>query len=96
MKKLIIALFVSANLITSAQVRLANVFSDHMVLQQQSEVMMWGWAGSGESILIKPSWSEDTIKIKSRNSADWSATLKTPVAGGPYKIYIKASNEYTE
>ncbi len=93
MKKLILVLLVSACTITNAQVRLANVFSDHMMLQQQTEVLMWGWAGSGENILIKASWSEDTIKIKSRNSADWSAMLKTPIAGGPHKIYIKASNE---
>ena len=31
-----------------AQLRLPAIFGDHMVLQQQSEAAMWGWAGPGD------------------------------------------------
>ena len=92
-KRFLILLFVLFTSTSFAQVRLAGLFSDHVVLQQQSDVKIWGWAGSGEKIIIKPSWSEDTIKTQALNSASWAAILKTPVAGGPFKILIKGSNE---
>jgi sialate O-acetylesterase len=93
MKKLTFICFVLVHLAGKGQVRLASLFTDHMVLQQQAEVSLWGWAGSGERLLIKPSWSEDTIKTKALNSAGWLVKLKTPTAGGPYKILIKGSNQ---
>lgn len=33
-----------------ADVRLPAVFSDHMVLQQQQKIRVWGWADVGESV----------------------------------------------
>jgi sialate O-acetylesterase len=67
-----------------------------MVLQQNSEVAIWGWADASETVKIVASWNNlDTIKVKADNYARWSATLKTIGAGGPHTIKI-LGNQPTE
>ena len=39
-----------------AEVKLPSIFCDNMVLQQQSNVAIWGWAKAGSSISVIPSW----------------------------------------
>src|SRR5258706_7077072 len=76
------------------QLRLPAIFTDHLVLQQQSDVVLWGWAGPSEELTITASWNKfDPLKTKTLNTAAWKASLKTPVAGGPYTITIKGSTE---
>ena len=93
LQRLFILFFLVVGNLATAQVRLPAVFSDHMVLEQQSEIIIWGWANPLEKIKIKPSWSEDTIKLVTLSSAQWSSKLRTPIAGGPHKIMIRGSNE---
>jgi len=71
------------------KISLPAVFSDNMVLQQNSDVAIWGWAGASETVRIVASWnSRDTIKVKADNSAAWETTIRTIGAGGPYTIRI--------
>ena len=39
-----------------AKVVLSSLFTDNMVLQQQTEVQIWGVASFGETVFICPSW----------------------------------------
>lgn len=41
--KLLIILFFLASTIAHANITLPAIFSDHMVLQQNSTVTIWGW-----------------------------------------------------
>ena len=76
-----------------ARIILPNVFSDNMVLQQNSEVAIWGWSDPGETVKIVAGWNEkDTIKVKADNSSKWTTTIKTIGAGGPYSIRILGSS----
>ncbi|MBC8006106.1 MAG: sialate O-acetylesterase [Verrucomicrobia bacterium] len=59
-----------------------------MVLQQNSNVAIWGWAEPAETISIVTSWNNDTIKVKTDNTARWSTSIKTTTAGGPYSIQL--------
>lgn len=79
--------------VSYGQLRLPAVYMDHMVLQQQSPVPIWGWAHPTQDITIHVSWDTTTIKTKSDNATFWAATLYTPVAGGPHSITIKAGGE---
>lgn len=76
-----------------AQLRLPALFDDHMVIQQQSPVPIWGWAHPSQEITIKVSWDTTTLKTKADNTTYWAATLYTPAAGGPHTITIKAGGE---
>jgi arylsulfatase A-like enzyme len=37
----------------SAQLRLPSIFSDHMVLQCEQAVPVWGWAGAVENVIVE-------------------------------------------
>jgi sialate O-acetylesterase len=76
-----------------AGITLPSVFSDNMVLQQNSEASIWGWGNAGELVKIVAGWnSADTITVKADNSARWETSLKTVDAGGPYSIQILGSS----
>ena len=99
MKNKIIILFISFLVITPcafALIELPAVFSDNMVLQQNSEVAIWGWGVPGEELKIVGSWnSTDTATAKCDNKANWKASLKTGDAGGPYTLSIIGSSSKT-
>ena len=71
---------------------LAALFSDHMVLQQNSEVPIWGTCTAGETITITASWGEES-SCKADEKGQWNCLLSTPVAGGPYSIEIKVADQ---
>jgi sialate O-acetylesterase len=75
-----------------AQLRLPAVISSGMVLQQNDSVQIWGWAGPGEKVFVTTSWNNQTDSATTTNLATWQLKVKTPKAGGPYTINIKASN----
>jgi sialate O-acetylesterase len=75
------------------KITLPSVFSDNMVLQQNSQVAIWGWSEPGETVKIIASWNvNDTIKVKANNSSAWTTSIKTIGAGGPYSIQILGSS----
>ena len=87
----LIVLLVSIGL--KAQIKLPVIYNDHMVIQQQATVPIWGWAQPSQDITIKMSWDTTTIRTKSDNGTFWESTINTPTAGGPHTITIKAGND---
>ncbi len=75
------------------QIKLPAVIGDNMVLQQNSEVAIWGWGDPGSEIKVTGSWSKDTVKSKVSNLAEWKLKIKTPAAGGPFTLSIKGNEE---
>ncbi len=75
-----------------AEVRLPAVFSDNMVLQQQSAVAVWGWSAAAEKIYVTNSWSDSIDSTQATGDARWKLTIQTPSAGGPHTVTIKGSN----
>jgi len=91
MKKIFLALTIMLIFSTNmfAKIILPSVFADNMVLQQNSEVAIWGWSDPGETVKIVTSWnSKDTVKVKADNAAAWKTTIRTIGAGGPYSVQI--------
>ena len=72
-----------------AQISLPSVFTDHMVLQQKSDVPVWGWGVASGTIKVVGSWApKDTATTVVRSDGTWETTLKTTEAGGPYTLSI--------
>lgn len=69
-----------------------NLFADHMVLQQNDKVAVWGEASPNKEVIITASWGE---KVATNTNPDgkWSLKLKTPKAGGPFKIRIESAGD---
>src|SRR5436190_10845547 len=72
-----------------AIVRLAPIISSNMVLQQNTQATLWGWASPGERFVIISSWKTTVDSVVAFNSGKWKAKISTPPAGGPYTITIK-------
>jgi len=79
--------------VTRANISIPEIFSDNMVLQQKSEVTLWGWAKTGETITIKAGWLDNELSVNVGSQGTWRVILPTPVAGGPYTIRLKGYNE---
>lgn len=48
-----LAAFLAVSCISRAGVRLPAIFGDHMVLQQDRKIPVWGWADPGETVTVK-------------------------------------------
>src|ERR1700721_4897722 len=75
-------LFFTAN----AQLTTAKLFGDHMVLQRDQEVPVWGW--SAPKAKIKVNLKGQKISATADDQGYWKATLKPMAAGGPYEMKI--------
>jgi len=76
-----------------ADVRLPAVIDSNMVMQRQTDAAIWGWADPGEKIDVGASWQSFPIKPTTADKdGKWKVSIKTPDAGGPYKIIIKGKN----
>jgi len=91
-------LFVFLILISSslhAQLQLPAIFSDNMVLQQNSNAPIWGTAKPHQDVTITTSWDKKTYKAVADESGSWMIKTQTPSAGGPYEIKIQADKSLT-
>ena len=91
-KYLAIAVLVVLSLASKADIRLPNVINSNMVLQQQSPVKLWGWAGPNEKIYVTTSWNNKLDSTVTTRDANWMLNVQTPTAGGPYTITLKGEN----
>lgn len=71
-----------------AGIRLPAFFSNQMVLQQQSQPAIWGWASPHHKVQVKPSWSNQKFETKADANGKWRLNISTAAAGGPYLIDI--------
>ncbi|QPH40204.1 sialate O-acetylesterase [Pedobacter endophyticus] len=84
--KILLLLNLACCIIASATVKPASIFTDHMVLQQQSNVAIWGWAKPSTKVKISTSWNKENYSVISDENGKWRTKVATPAAGGPYEI----------
>ncbi|WP_293301475.1 sialate O-acetylesterase [Pedobacter sp. UBA4863] len=80
------------NLNTQAKVVLPSIFSDGMVLQQRTEVSIWGKSETKGEVVVTTSWNGKSYKVKPA-LGNWSIKVATPSAGGPYTLVINDGDE---
>lgn len=88
---LLIAFGLTNAQVNNNQIFMPSIFSDNMVLQQKSDVPIWGKARPNTKVKIKTTWkkSAETIADKEGN---WIVKIKTPKAGGPYEMKIQVGD----
>ena len=91
-----ILLVSSALFSLSAEIKLPAIFGDNMVLQQQSEAALWGWAKPNSSVRVTTSWNRKNYSAKSNGEGYWKLKVNTPAAGyTPYTITISDGKAVT-
>jgi sialate O-acetylesterase len=78
-----------------AEVKLPAIFSDNMVMQQQTEAAIWGMASVNSTVKITTSWNNKSYSAHADKEGKWKIKVLTPVAGGPYNVIISEGNKIT-
>jgi sialate O-acetylesterase len=69
----------------AAQVQLPQLISDHMVLQRDVPLTLWGWSTPSEKVVVRIAGQT----VKATHSGDtWQVRLRPMKAGGPYTLDI--------
>lgn len=85
-----LAALLAAVSVAQADVRLPHVFGEHMVLQQDMPVPVWGWADPGEEVTV--SVAGQVKSTTAAASGKWSVKLAPLKAGGPHAFSVQAKN----
>lgn len=84
---LIALLAIGGQQAVTAKVKLPHVLASNMVLQQDSNLKLWGKAKPNAKLSVKTSWDNKTYKTTVANDSTWLVTVKTPKADNkPYQI----------
>jgi len=76
--------------IASADVRLPGVFADHLVLQRDVALPVWGWADPGEKVTV--TLAGQTQSAAADSAGKWSVKLAPIHAGGPHVLRVQGKN----
>ena len=88
MKKILSLLAATTlSLAATAQVKLPEWMSSHMVLQQRTTVHLSATAKKGATVKITTSWDQQTVKVQAdKQTGAFDFGLRVPAAGGPFTL----------
>ncbi len=101
-QKLSIVIILFVSVLTSVvlgnekSLELASLFTSDMVLQQQTDAAIWGKAEPAQSVSISASWSKKVYQAVADSDGHWKTTVRTPKAGGPFKLTVTSGKETIE
>lgn len=76
----VMAALLSISAICNAGVRPSSLIGDNMVLQQDTQVRLWGEAQPGATLTVSPSWSQSKTTCKVGADGRWEVMVDTPEA----------------
>lgn len=75
-----------------AELRLPNIFGDHMVVQRDKPVRIWGWADKGESVTV--SFAGEDRSATANDAGRWAVSLNGLEANASgQNLSVKSGNE---
>jgi sialate O-acetylesterase len=75
---------------SDARVTLPNLFTNHMVLQREMKIPVWGSASSGERISV--TLGSNIAETTTDATGKWMVKLKPMKSGGPYTLKVMGEN----
>lgn len=94
---LVLIVFFSMNfaVVSNSEVtlKLPSIIADRMVLQQQTNVAIWGWEKPGNTVTVK--FRDQEIKTSVEVDGKWQVKIPSGEAGGPFNLTIKSSEKIT-
>lgn len=80
----------SLTALQAAELKLAVVFSDHMVLQRDKPVPVWGWADAGEQVTV--SFGGQDKKAAADATGKWTVKLDPmPASAEPRELRVSSA-----
>jgi sialate O-acetylesterase len=74
-----------------AVLKLPALIGDHMILQRDVKIPVWGWAMPGEKVAV--SFKGKTLSNITAENGKWSVKLPAATAGGPYEMTISGKDK---
>ncbi len=72
--------------------RTAGIFTDHMVLQRDQPLPVWGWAAPGRAVTVEV--GPHSARTRTNAEGRWRLTLPSLESGkGPLTMTVKAGDE---
>ncbi|WP_289859446.1 sialate O-acetylesterase [uncultured Muribaculum sp.] len=59
---------------------LPRIIGDNMMLQQKSNVLLWGWAKPGSKVKVVTDWNGKSYSVQAAGSGRWDIRVATPEA----------------
>ncbi|MDD2960628.1 MAG: sialate O-acetylesterase [Muribaculaceae bacterium] len=81
--------------VLNAKVKLASIYGDNMVLQQQSEVTLFGTGTPNKQITCIATWDNKKLTSRINVNGKWKIHITTPKAGGAYEIKFNDGTPHT-
>jgi sialate O-acetylesterase len=66
---------------------LPHLFSDHMVLQRDAEIPVWGWADPGEALTV--TFAGVAKSVVAGADSHWRVVFPALAAGGPFALEVR-------
>ena len=82
-----------APLASRAEIRLPKLLSDHMVIQREIPIHIWGWSDPGEKVSVR--FHGQDRSTAANDLGQWSVYLAPEHAGGPFQITVQGTNTVT-
>lgn len=78
---------------SQATLELPSIIGDRMVLQQQTDVNLWGWDKPGNTVTVKFRGQE--VQTPVEVDGKWQVKIPSGEAGGPFNLTVEGSEEVT-
>ncbi|MBI1353668.1 MAG: sialate O-acetylesterase [Acidobacteria bacterium] len=79
--------------LAAADVRLPSLIGDHMLVQRDQPIRLWGWAEPGEQ--VSAAMAGHSSQAVTGPDGRWRVDLMPLPAGGPHKLEIQGKNKIT-
>ncbi len=76
---------------TNARLEVSSIFSDHMVIQRDRPVNVWGGGVPGSELNIRLGQNDYNTKVL--DDGTWKIRLPALQAGGPHSLVVSSENE---
>lgn len=91
LKSVFFFLFSISSISIYAQLRLPEIFSDHMVFQRNTPILVWGWALPNEELNLI--FHHQRRSTKADEAGKWSVLFDSEKAGGPYILSVMGQSK---
>jgi len=85
--------FLLATGVGAADVKLSSLFQDHMVLQREKPIKIWGWSDVGDKVVV--SLGGNSTSAVSDATGKWMVTLPAMPGGGPHELIVRGAETIT-
>src|SRR5262245_12991220 len=87
---LLVGSYLLYSAVLQADIHLPKVLSDHMVMQQNLPLVVWGHADPGERVTV--SFRGQEASSQADAAGRWRVSLASMPVGGPFEMTLSAKN----